>query len=85
MTQACRHVLVAFGDHRGEQLWCLRGKFTEARFQQVALLEFLDIVFIDVFIDEQTAEQASRQIAARSSKPWRMKRRGKVSNVKGRR
>src|SRR4051812_2531193 len=59
LAQACGHVSVAFTDQRIEQRRRLSRKFVEHAAQQVALLEFLDLVLADLVPGEEARAETA--------------------------
>ena len=63
-AQACGHVAIALGDDRVVQRRAVAGEFAEARFEHVALLEFLDLVAADFLVAEQRCDQSAAKLGA---------------------
>ncbi len=55
LAQARCHVAVAFGDQRFVQRRRFPGEFAEHAAEEIALLEFLDLILADVFARQQAA------------------------------
>ncbi len=61
LPQLDGHVLVAFGDERAVEALGALGELAEGRLEDVALLELLDLLLVDLLVGEGRGEQAGEQ------------------------
>ncbi len=62
LAQARGHEAVALGDHGFVEGRTAGGEFAEARLQEIALLEFFDLLALDLFVGKQAGAEAGDQL-----------------------